>query len=236
MEKTQRLDKFLANAGIASRRSIKTLLKENEVTVNGKRVKENGTRIVPQKDDIKVNGKKIKQDDFVYYLLNKPIGVISTSSDELGRDNVTDLVDRHIRVYPVGRLDKDTHGAILLTNDGDLTHKLTHPKFHVPKKYLLKIEGNISDDKIQRLRNGVTLTDGITASAKVRKASEYSFEMEIFEGRYRQIRRMCEALFINLVDLQRTDFGPIKLAGLKKGKYRELTKLEIEKLKQAVEK
>lgn len=232
---TVRLDKLLSNAGYSSRRSIKKLLKENQVTVNGKEVMESGIR-VNQADEIKINGKKIKHEEFVYYLLNKPIGVISTSSDEYRRENVTDLVPNNIRVYPVGRLDKDTHGAILLTNDGELTHKLTHPKFHVPKKYLLKIEGNISDDKVQKLRNGVTLSDGITAPAKVKKIKPNILEMEIFEGRYRQIRRMCEALFINLADLQRTDFGPIKLGNLKKRKYRKLTKEEIAKLKSSVQK
>jgi pseudouridine synthase len=235
-QKTQRLDKFLSNVGIASRRGIKTLLKENEVTLNGKRVTENGTRIIPQKDEIKINGKKIKKDTFVYYLLNKPIGVISTSSDEYGRQNVIDLVDADIRVNPVGRLDKDTHGAILLTNDGELTHKLTHPKYHVPKKYLLKIGGNISEEKIQKLRDGITLNDGITAPAKVKKIYDNALEMEIFEGRYRKIRRMCEAIFINLLDLQRTDFGPIKLGNLKKGQHRELTKEEVSKLKESVNK
>ena len=168
------------------------------------------------------------------------MGVISTSSDELGRQNVIDLIDTKVRINPVGRLDKDTHGAILLTNDGELNHKLTHPKFHVPKTYILKIKGSVSEAKIQKLRDGVTLDDGITAPAKVKfvrlNEGQVILEMEIFEGRYRQIRRMCEAIFLNLVDLQRTDFGPIKLGVLKKGQHRELTKEEILKLKKAVEK
>jgi 23S rRNA pseudouridine2605 synthase len=239
-DQTQRLDKFLANAGIASRRSIKDLLKYSQVTVNGKRVHENGTRIVPGKDDIKVDGKKIKNKGMIYYLLNKPVGVISTSDDELGRKNVIDLIETSTRVYPVGRLDKDTHGAILLTNDGELTHKLTHPKYHVPKRYLLQIKGSVSEGKIQKLRDGVVLSDGITNPAKVKivrsTERQTTLEIEIFEGRYRQIRRMCEAIFLNLVDLRRTDFGPIPLGNLKEGQYRELTKEEVNQLKKAVEK
>lgn len=236
MDKTQRIDKFLANAGIASRRSIKKLIKESIVTVNGKRIKESGERFIPSKDDIRIDGKKIRAESFIYYLLNKPIGIISTSSDEYGRENVTDLVNTSIRVYPVGRLDKDTHGAILLTNDGELTHKLTHPKYHVPKTYLLKVSGNVSEEKIQKLREGITLSDGITAPAKVKVLKPGLIEMEIFEGRYRQIRRMCEAIYINLTDLQRIEFGPVKLGSLREGRYRELTKDEIGKLKKAVEK
>jgi pseudouridine synthase len=233
----QRLDKFLANNGYESRRGIKQLLKSENVTVNGVRVKESGTRIVPEKDDVRINGQKVKGAKYVYYLLNKPMGIISTSADEYGRENVTDLIDTPHRVYPVGRLDKDTHGLILLTNDGELTHKVTHPRFHVPKTYHLKISGIITDAKIQRLRDGVILSDGITAPAKVNivksNIKETILEMEIYEGRYRQIRRMCDAIRVNLVDLKRIQFGPIKLGNLKEGKYRELTPAEVELLKKA---
>lgn len=239
MEKnTIRLDKFLANAGIASRRGIKPFLKQNAVTVNGKRVRESGERVIPDKDEIRINGEKIKSEKFVYYLLNKPIGIISTSSDEYGRENVIDLIEAKTRVYPVGRLDKDTHGAILLTNDGELTHKLTHPKFHVPKTYHLKIKGSISAEKIKKLKDGVILSDGITAPAKVKVVKTNPnftiLEMEIFEGRYRQIRRMCEVIYLNLQDLRRIRFGPIELGRLGEGSYRELTGDEINNLKIAV--
>jgi pseudouridine synthase len=234
---TIRLDKFLANNGYESRRGIKDLLKYQDVTVNGTKVRESGTRINPDKDEIKINGQKIKLTKFVYYLLNKPAGIISTSSDEFDRENVTDLVPPGHRVYPVGRLDKDTHGLILLTNDGELTHKLTHPKFHVSKKYILELSGKVSDEKIEKLRRGIILSDGITAPAIVRRVKETEtstiLEMEIFEGRYRQIRRMCEAIYLKLVDLKRVQFGPIKIAELAEGKYRNLNENEIESLKSA---
>ncbi len=235
---TQRLNKFLANNGVASRRGIKQFLKSETVTVNGKRVRESGTRIDAEHDDIRINNKKIKKASSVYFLLNKPKGIISTSSDEYDRTNVTDLIDTPHRIYPVGRLDKDTHGLILLTNDGQLTHKSTHPKFHVPKKYMLTINGNVSEEKMNKLRNGIILSDGITAPALVKLIKQVEkmtyLEMEIYEGRYRQIRRMCQAIFLELVDLRRIQFGPIKIGNLKEGQYRPLTPKEIEQLRQAV--
>ncbi len=234
---TIRLDKFLSNSGYASRRSIKQFLRENTVTVNGVRAKESGQRINLDKDDIRINNKKIKREGFVYYLLNKPKGVVSTSADEFDRKNVVDLIDTDVRVYPVGRLDKDTHGLILLTNDGELTHKLTHPKFHVPKTYLLKIEGRVSEGKLEKLRNGIILSDGLTSPAlvKVKRETEQTteLEMEIYEGRYRQIRRMCEAIHLPLLDLQRIKFGPIKIDKLKLEHYRELTKNEVDLLRES---
>lgn len=237
---TIRLDKFLANNGYSSRRGIKNLLKNEEVTVNGKRVRESGTRLDPVNDDVRINKQKVKRTSFVYYLLNKPKGIISTSSDEFDRENVTDMVPATQRVYPVGRLDKETHGLILLTNDGELTHKLTHPKFHVPKKYLLEIRGLVSDEKIAKLQNGVILSDGITQPANVKRVKEREkstvLEMEIFEGRYRQIRRMCDAIFLDLIDLTRIQFGHIKIGTLKEGKYRNLTDTEVEGLRKATEK
>lgn len=236
---TIRLDKFLANNGYSSRRGIKSLLKYQDVTVNDKKVKESGVRIDPLKDIVKINGQKIKHTKFVYYLLNKPKGIISTSSDEFERENVVDMVPNTFRVYPVGRLDKDTHGLILLTNDGELTHKLTHPRFHVSKKYRLEIKGNVSDEKIKKLENGVILSDGITSPANVKRVKQTEMstilEMEIFEGRYRQIRRMCDAIFLPLIDLRRIQFGPIKIAELKEGKYRSLNEGEVESLRKSTE-
>ena len=231
---TIRLDKLLSNNGYISRRGVKSFLKNETVTVNGKRVRESGTRIDTKKDEVKINGKKVKESVNVYYLLNKPKGIISTSSDEFDRENVTDLVPTDTRIYPVGRLDKDTHGLILLTNDGELTNKLTHPSSHVSKIYLLEIKGRVSDGKIEKLKNGIILTDGITNKANVKRIKETEtktiLQMEIFEGRYRQIRRMCEAIFLDLIDLKRIQLGPIKIEGLKEGKYRVLTKDEIKDL------
>jgi 23S rRNA pseudouridine2605 synthase len=227
---TIRIDKFLSGNGFVSRRGVKQFLKTESVTVNGERVRESGTRISPE-DDVRVNGAKIKQKGFVYFILNKPKGIISTASDEFDRKNVTDLIDTDERIYPVGRLDKDTHGLILLTNDGQLTHKLTHPKFHVTKTYRLVLSGHPTEAKLDKLRNGIILTDGITLPAKVKVVkqteSQTIVEMEIFEGRYRQIRRMCDAIFLKLVDLERIKFGEIKIGDLREGKYRKLMSYEV---------
>ncbi len=236
MDKSIRLDKFLSNAGVLSRRGIKQLLKKEEITVNGKRVKESGIRIVPEKDEVKLNGELIKPSEKVYFLLNKPKGYISTTSDELDRDNVVSLIDTNERIYPVGRLDKDTHGLMLLTNDGELTHRLIHPKFHIPKTYKLTIEGKVSPQKIKALETGVILSDGITLPAEIKILKENEKEtiltLTIHEGRNRQIRRMCETLGLELIDLQRIVFGPFKLEKLKLGESRKLTEKEIKLLKE----
>ena len=237
--KTIRLDKFLSNSGLISRRGVKSLLRKEEISVNGQRARESGTRIIPGKDIIKINGEPVKNPGLVYYLLNKPIGYISTTSDEFQRDNVISLIDTYERIYPVGRLDKDTHGLILLTNDGELTHKLIHPKYHVPKTYLLTIKGKVKPIQIKILKRGVLLEDGITLPAEVSIEKEIKsktvLKMTIHEGKNRQIRRMCFALGIELTDLKRISFGPLKLTGLKLGKYRKLSKKELEDLKKSTE-
>ncbi len=236
--KTVRLDKYLSNAGVVSRRGIKLLLKKEMLTVNGKRVTESGTRIDPVKDQVLLNGKRVTKPGFVYYLLNKPIGYISTTADEFARGNVVSLIDTNQRIYPIGRLDKDTHGLLLLTNDGELTHKLTHPKFHVPKVYRLIIKGTLSQQQIRALQTGVLLKDGITLPAEVQLLSEKNGQsmllITLHEGRNRQIRRMCESLEIELLDLERISFGPIKLGKIPTGEYRELAKNEVEQLRKAV--
>lgn len=235
---TIRLDKFLSNAGIISRRGVKSFLKENEVTVNGKRVTQSGTRVDTDKQNVLINGKSLRKPGFVYFLLNKPIGIISSTKDEFNRDTVTSIIDTNERIYPVGRLDKETHGLVLLTNDGELTHKLIHPKYHVPKIYRLLIEGKPSNHQLEKLEMGVLLEDGITLPAKVRIVSQIKnttvLEVTLHEGRNRQIRRMCEEVGLELIDLERTAFGPIRLGDLERGEYRELTKKEIENLKIAV--
>jgi len=253
---TIRLDKFLSNAGIISRRGVKHFLKENEVMVNGKRVTESGTRVTLGNEQVLINGKKVSKPGFVYFLLNKPIGIISTTSDEFARDTVVSLIDTNERIYPVGRLDKETHGLVLLTNDGELTHKLIHPKYHVPKVYRLLIQGKPTTHQLEKLRMGVFLRDGITLPAdvtvvehhvisnKARDLNEISrqarndnttiLEVTLHEGRNRQVRRMCEEVGIELIDLERVAFGPLKLDSLERGDYRELSKKEIQSLKDAV--
>ncbi|HEX7042113.1 MAG TPA: pseudouridine synthase [Patescibacteria group bacterium] len=238
MNQTIRLDKLLSNNGLASRRAIKLFLKTNEVLINNKRATESGLRVTPE-DKVTINGKPLKKPDFVYFLLNKPIGIISTTSDEFSRDTVTSLIDTPLRIYPVGRLDKDTHGLILLTNDGELTHKLIHPRYHVPKVYRLIIEGKPEKNQLERFRNGVLLDDGPTLPAEVKiikeTKSQTLLEVTLHEGRNRQIRRMCETLGLELLDLQRIAFGPLSLEKMKIGEYRNLTREEIGALKQAVE-
>ncbi len=228
---TIRLNKYLANLGIASRRDIKDLLKHQVVTVNGERVKESGFRIDPDTDDIRLNGKKIKPPEMVYYLLNKPKGIVSTTADEYGRKNVTSLIPEKQRIYPVGRLDKDTTGLLILTNDGTLTNLLTHPRFHVDKLYRLQIKGGVTNEQLRALRHGVLLDDGITAPAQVSVVNNSILEMKIHEGRNRQIRRMCETVGVSLLELQRIKFGPLSLGSLPIGKFRKLTTSEIASLK-----
>lgn len=237
-DNTVRLNKYLANLGIASRRDIKSLLKQQIVTVNGQRIKESGFRIDPNNDDIRLNGEKIKPPQMVYYLLNKPKGIVSTTADEYGRKNVISLIPTRERIYPVGRLDKDTTGLIILTNDGEFTNFLIHPKYHVDKVYRLRVEGTIHQSQLHALRRGVLLDDGITypAIVTVLKTSNTItlLEMTIHEGRNRQIRRMCETVGIKLLELQRIKFGSLALGNLREGQFRRLTESEISSLKKAV--
>jgi 23S rRNA pseudouridine2605 synthase len=232
---TIRLNKYLANMGICSRRDVKQFLKQTAVTVNGERIKESGFRLDPKRDAIRLNGNKITPPKYVYYLLNKPLGVVSTTADEYNRKNVTSIIPSRERIYPVGRLDKDTTGLILLTNDGELTNLLTHPRYHVDKTYHLTIGGRIDEVQLRALRNGVLLDDGITAPAQVsiiKKTNEGFFlAMTIHEGRNRQIRRMCETVGVRLLALKRIAFGPIKIGSLTNGEWRELSKNEIKTLK-----
>lgn len=234
----ERLDKFLASVGVASRRGIKQLLKHEIVTVNEKRVTQAGEHIDPIHDRIAINGELLEKPGLQYFMLNKPKGVISTTADEYDRDNVTHFINTTQRIYPIGRLDKDTTGLILLTNDGPLTQRLTHPKFHIPKVYWLTIAGVADEKQLHAMRTGVLLSDGITSPAEtiiIKTSPKQSIlEVTLHEGRNRQIRRMCETVGIDLIDLQRIKFGELTLKGLREGEYRELTKTEVKKLKKAV--
>lgn len=235
MDKTVRLNKYLSNFGFASRRKVGDLLKNKILTVNGIRVLDKGFRINPEKDDILLDGKKLNPPELVYIMLNKPKGIVSTSKDEKGRTTVVDIINSKVRLYPVGRLDADSKGLILLTNDGDLTNKLTHPKFHIPKTYIALIAGIVDEKKLQNLRNGVVLKDGKTSKSEAKileqKPERTVVEITIFEGKNRQIRRMCAALKLNLLELKRVSIGPVKLGDLEKGKYRNLTHSEVSALK-----
>jgi 23S rRNA pseudouridine2605 synthase len=236
---TIRADKLLSSLGLASRRGIETYLKTNSVTADGTRITEHGQR-VNMRANIKVNGRELKKPHKVYFLLNKPKGVVSTASDEFGRKNVVSLIKTNERIFPIGRLDRDTHGVLILTNDGELTNMLIHPKYHVAKIYQLIIKGPVNPPQIEKLEKGVVLEDGVTQPAKVniiqRRKDATVMELTIFEGKKRQIRRMCEALNLPLADLERIRFGNITAGELQQGEYRELSGKEVEKLKELTKK
>lgn len=234
---TIRLNRFLANAGIDARRKIGNFLEQNNIQVNNIRVTEPGVRINPEKDVVLVNGKKIKpqSNDFVYYLLNKPKGVISSVSDEHGRKTVIDLIPTKERIYPVGRLDAETTGALLLTNDGELTNRLTHPKYHIDKTYLCLVPGKVSISQKSQLEKGVSLKDGLTSPSQVElideKNNRTTFNITIHEGKNHQVRRMLSKVGLELIELKRVSIGDLKLGELAYGSYRALTEVEIRRLK-----
>ena len=227
----ERLQKVLARAGMGSRRVCEKLIVEQRVTVNGE-FAELGEKVDPETAEIEVDGLKVGvRQDLVYYLLNKPIGVIATSKDPQERSTVVDLVPTHPRVFPVGRLDADTEGLILLTNDGDLTHYLTHPSFGVEKEYLVQVDVKPSRNAIRELRQGVELDDGITAPAKVSLVDEKLIKIVIHEGRNRQVRRMCESVGHPVKRLIRSRIGPIADTSLRPGSFRELTNQELKSIR-----
>lgn len=228
----ERLQKVLARAGMGSRRVCEKLIVEQRVTVNGE-FAELGEKVDPETAEIEVDGLKVGvRQNLVYYLLNKPIGVIATSKDPQERSTVVDLVPTHPRVFPVGRLDADTEGLILLTNDGDLTHYLTHPSFGVEKEYLVQVDVKPSRNAIRELRQGVELDDGITAPAKVSLVDEKLIKIVIHEGRNRQVRRMCESVGHPVKRLIRSRIGPIVDTSLRPGSFRELTNQELKSIRE----
>jgi 23S rRNA pseudouridine2605 synthase len=229
-----RLQKVLARAGLASRRVCEDLIAEGRVRVNGE-VADLGRRVDPAADVIEVDGALVPvAPGLVHYLLNKPAGVVTTAADTHGRPTVVDLVPSDPRVFPVGRLDADTEGLLLLTNDGDLTHKLTHPSFGVEKEYLAQVAGEPSPADVRRLREGIELEDGMTAPAKATLTPPSMLSITIHEGRNRQVRRMCDAIGHPVVRLVRTRIGPLVDRSLKPGAYRELTLDEVRALERAV--
>ena len=232
----ERLQKVLARAGIGSRRVCEDLIAAGRVTVNGD-VALLGRRVDLENDRVEVDGVPVGvRPDLVYYVLNKPAGIVTTVSDTHGRRTVVDLVPAEPRVFPVGRLDTDTEGLLLLTNDGDLTHRLTHPSFGVEKEYLAEVEGSPSRAAIRQLREGVLLDDGMTSPAKASLQPPNVLTIVIHEGRNRQIRRMCEAIGHPVRRLVRTRVGPITARALKPGEWRELSQAEVRDLQTAVSK
>ena len=223
-----RLGKYLAHAGVASRRASEEIIRSGRVTVNGHPVQDPATDVTDD-DRIELDGTPIHEEPRVVYMLNKPKGVLSTASDTHNRPTVTDLIGGSKRLYPVGRLDQDTTGLILLTNDGELANRLMHPSYEVPRTYRAKVEGALKEQDLRRLREGIELDDGMTALAKVREIGE-EIELTIHEGRKRQVRRMLEAVGHPVTELERIALGPLRLEGLQRGEHRELTPAEVERL------
>ena len=234
----ERLQKVISQAGVASRREAETLIKEGRVVVNGKVVTELGTKVDSNNDKVSVDGKLIGSQENIYIVMNKPKGVITSVKDDRGRKTVIDLLEGiSQRVYPVGRLDYNTEGLVLLTNDGELTNSLIHPKYKVYKTYIAKVQGIPSEDQLDLLRIGIKLEDGVTAPAKVNildidpSHNITTFEITIHEGKNRQVRRMCDAIGYPVKNLKRIKFATLTLEGLRRGQYRLLSVDEVENLK-----
>jgi 23S rRNA pseudouridine2605 synthase len=234
----ERLQKVLARAGLGSRRAMEGLIEKGRVTVNGKRA-ELGRRVDPDNDEVKVDGSTVVlRTDRVYYMVNKPEGYITSATDPEGRPTVGELVDPTQRVWPVGRLDIETEGLLLMTNDGELTHRLTHPSFEVAKTYLAEVVGGIRSKAIKQLIAGVALEDGVTAPAQVteldRDAHRSLLEITVHEGRNRMVRRMLATVGHPVTRLVRVQVGPIKLGRLKPGTVRKLSPEEVSALYRTV--
>jgi len=224
-----RLNAYLARAGVASRRKADELIKAGRVTVNGEPGQLN--TFVADDDDVRLDGKLLIKQQVAYVLLHKPAGIVTTARDPQGRRTVVDLVSHPARVVPVGRLDADTTGALLLTNDGDLAHRLAHPRYEVDKVYEVECWTQPTDDDLTRLREGVELDDGLTSPADVRRIDGALIELMLHEGRNRQVRRMLEAVGHRVKRLHRSGYGPLTLEGLEPGAWRELEASEVERLR-----
>ena len=228
-----RLVKYLAHAGVASRRSAETMIAAGRVTLAGEIVTD-PARDVDENSRVALDGKLLTgPEPRVLYALHKPVGVVSTARDTHGRRTVIELVHSGgLRLYPVGRLDIDSSGLLLLTNDGELANRLTHPRFEVPKTYRARLRGApIGNEALASLRAGVELEDGPTARARVRRMGSDTIELTIHEGRNRQVRRMCQAVGHPVLELVRTRFGPLALDGLASGAHRRLKAAEVERVR-----
>jgi pseudouridine synthase len=241
----ERLQKILSSAGVASRRAAERLMSEGRVSVNGQTVRELGTKADPEKDDIRVDGRPVRRASAtrrIYLLLNKPRGYVTTRSDPEGRPTILDLVPGlHEYIYPVGRLDYDSEGLLILTNDGDLAAALTHPSHEVPREYHARVRGTLDRHALDRLARGVVLDGRRTAPAEVRllaaaagqKADQSLVSIVLHEGRTRQVRRMLESVGHPVVRLRRVRIGPLSDPGLKTGMVRELTSREVATLRKS---
>ena len=224
-----RLNAWLARAGVASRRGADELIKAGRVTVNGEPGQLN--TFVASRDRVALDGRPLTRQELAYVLLNKPVGVVTTARDPGGRPTVVGIVGHESRIVPVGRLDADTTGALLLTNDGELAHRLAHPRYEVDKVYVADVEGDPSPETLARLENGIDLEDGRTAPARARRVGRGKVEVVLHEGRKHQVKRMLDAVGHPARRLHRTRYGPLTVAGLEPGDWRELTSGEIAALR-----
>ena len=222
----ERINKYIASCGICSRRKAEELVLQGRVSINDKTVVDLATQ-VSDEDIVKIDNKEIKkEEEKVYIALNKPKGYVTTSKEQFNRKSVLDLINENVRVYPIGRLDMYTEGLLLLTNDGEFSNRVMHPKNEIQKTYIVTTDTDISESQMERLRNGVNIGEYTTKPALVRKISNNQLEIIISEGKNRQVRRMCESVGINLLNLKRTKVGAVELKDLKTGKYRYLTQKE----------
>ena len=223
-----RLNAFIARAGVASRRGADELIKAGRVQVNGEPGRLN--TFVSPGDVVELDGRRLSEQRLAYVLLNKPAGVVTTARDPRGRPTVVGLVHHEARVVPVGRLDADTTGALLLTNDGELAHRLAHPRYRIDKVYEAEVEGEPDDEALRRLADGIELDDGPTVPAKVRRLGPSRLELTIHEGRKHQVKRMCAAIGHPVRRLHRRRYAGLSVDDLQPGKWRELTGAEVERL------
>ena len=227
-----RLNAFLSRAGVASRRGADELIRAGRVVVNGEPGRFDHE--VGHRDHVEVDGARVELQPLTYVLLDKPAGTITTARDPQGRPNVVDLVGYDVRLAPVGRLDVHTTGLLLLTNDGDLAHRLAHPRYGVEKVYMADVDGDPDADTVRRLARGVELDDGVTAPARVRRLGLGRLELVLHEGRNRQVRRMCEAVGHPVRRLRRTGYAGLSGDALEPGTWRDLTRDEVEQLRRLV--
>jgi 23S rRNA pseudouridine2605 synthase len=233
-----RLNKFLAHSGVCSRRNADILIQSGRVAINGTPVHKLGVLVDESEDEVTLDGKKVSlQQQLVYILLNKPKGYLSTVRDSFGRPTVLNLLGKDKGVFPVGRLDKDTEGVLLLTNDGELTFRLTHPKFEVEKTYSVTVRGSIAPDILKKFPQGVRLEEGVLARGQAKLIHESQgqsvFELTLKEGRKREVKRMCQAVGLRVIHLKRTKFAQLTASNLGEGEWRYLTKTEVARLKEA---
>lgn len=225
-----RLNKYIALAGVCSRRNADTIILEGRVKVNGQTITELGTKVTC-KDKVEVDSKEIRlETNKIYVMLNKPKGYVTTSKEQFNRPSVLDLINVSERIFPIGRLDMDSEGLLLLTNDGDFTNEIIHPTKHVSKTYEVELKSDIYEEKIKLLKRGVDIGGYTTKPAEIGVISERKILITIYEGKNRQIRRMCEAIDNKVVSLKRISIGKLDLGNLKTGEYRLLNKDELNKI------